>query len=354
MDKALLFACCAAISLTLPLGMWHIAPMLASAIVVGLLSYFEGPMFRMAVGAVYLVSCMLYQPLCAFLPVIIYSAYDSGRKLLLLTAVIPLMIAGDLAGTSRLMVVFLGALALVLKNRTTSFAKLRAHYISLLDTTRDMSREIQSQNKLLLEQQNDDIILARLGERTRIARDIHDHVGHRLSSALLQVGAMLTAGPEHRSLTTLRETLSLAMDDIRCSVHSLYDSSIDLVAQMEHLAASLTCCRVEQTIYLEADPGLQIKHAFISAVKEAFANVAKHSDATLVRLTITEHKSFYQLVVSDNGSTSCVDYASGLGLKNIAERIEALRGQFLVRTRNGFEIFITVPKEATNETPPRR
>jgi len=354
MDKALLFACCAALSLTQPLGIWHIAPILASAIAVGVCSYFERPKFRLATGAVYLVVCIFYQPLCAFLPVMIYSVYEREHKGLTLVALVPLMLAGGLAGPLRFMVVVLAAVALVLKHRAASLAELSEQYLSLLDTTRAMSREIQSQNKLLLERQNDEIMLARLGERTRIARDIHDHVGHRISSAILQIGAMLTAGPEPRALNALKETLNLAMDDIRVSVHGIYESSIDLVAQMEHLAASLTCCRVEQTIYLETDPGLQVKHAFISAVKEAFANVAKHSDATLVRLTITEHKSFYQLVVSDNGNAPSTNYASGLGLKSIAERIEALRGQFLIKTRNGFEIFITVPKGAADETSPRR
>jgi signal transduction histidine kinase len=209
-----------------------------------------------------------------------------------------------------------------------------------------MAAEIKTQNKLLMEKQDNEIRLARLSERNRIAREIHDHVGHRLSSAFLQIGAMLTKNPGQAKLIALKETLSLAMDNIRSSVHNLYESSLDLGGQIEQLAAGLTCCRVELKIHMQTDPEIKVKYTFVAAVKEAFANIARHSGATLAHLTLTEHPAFYQLVISDNGHAATADFAKGIGLKSIAERVEALNGHFLVRTHSGFEIFITIPKEA--------
>ena len=92
----------------------------------------------------------------------------------------------------------------------------------------------------------------------------------------------------------------------------------------------------------------------LSAVKEAFTNIPRHSDATLARLTLIEHPGFYQMIISDNGSAALADFEKGLGLRSIAERIEALKGHFLIRTLSGFEIFITIPKEAVHETAARR
>jgi len=353
-DKAVFFFYCTVISLTQPLGVWHIVPILAGAIAVGLFTYFEALKFRLAIGAVFLLTCLFHQPLCPFIPVMVYSAYEPERKFLTSTALVPLLAAGDLAWPLRPAIAILAVIAIILKHRTTRFSKLRGHYLSLLDTSREMAATINEQNRLLTEKQDDEIRLARLSERNRIAREIHDHVGHRLSSAFLQIGAMLTKSPGQPQLTALKETLSLAMDNIRSSVHNLYESSLDLGGQIEQLAAGLTCCRVELNIHMQTDPEIKVKYAFVAAVKEAFANIAKHSGATIVRLTLTEHPAFYQLVISDNGGAVFADLEKGIGLKSIAERIEALKGHFLIRTLSGFEIFITIPKEGARETAARR
>ncbi|MBT9173259.1 MAG: Sensor histidine kinase DesK [Syntrophomonadaceae bacterium] len=329
-DKAVFFICCTAISLAQPLGVWHIVPVLAGAIAVGLFTYFEALKFRFAVGAAFLIACVFHQPLFPFIPVMVYAAYEPERKFLAPAALLPLAAAGDLAWPLRPAIAILSVIALVQKHRTSRFLKLRGHYLSLLDTTREMAAEIKKQNKLLSEKQDDEIRMARLNERNRIAREIHDHVGHRLSSAFLQIGALLTHSPGQPQLTALKETLNLAMDNIRSSVHNLYESSIDLVEQIEQLAAGLTCCRVELKIHMQSEPDIKVKYALISAVKEAFANIAKHSDASLVRLTLTEHPAFYQLVISDNGRAASADFTKGIGLKSIAERVEALSGHLAI------------------------
>ncbi len=347
--KLTLYTCCALLSLTQPLGAWHVVPLLASAVGVGLLTFYADSRRQLVVAGVFFAACVLYWPLCAFIPAVIYETYSKQRRFIILGALVPLPAASSLGYMFLLSVAILAGLAVLLKHRTLSFAELRAHYLSLLDTTRAMTEEIRQQHKLLLERQDDEIRLARLSERNRIAREIHDHVGHRLASAVLQLGAMLTLQPEQRGLMALKDTLSAAMDDIRSSVHNLYESSIDLTEHLAQAAGSLTSCRVQHSIHLESEPSMAVKYAFIAAAKEACANIAKHSDATLVRITLTEHTSFYQLIIADNGSAPSADYGKGIGLKSIAARIEALSGQFLVRTNHGFEIFITVPKEAAGE-----
>lgn len=347
--KLTLYTCCALLSLTQPLGGWHVVPLQVSAVAVGLLTFYADSRRQLVVAGVFMVACVLYWPLCAFIPAIIYDTYTKEGRFIILGALVPLLAASTFSHFFLINVVILAAIAVLLKHRTLSFAELRAHYLSLLDTTRAMAAEIKQQHKLLLERQDDEIRLARLGERNRIAREIHDHVGHRLASAVLQVGAMLTLKPEQHSLVTLKDTLSAAMDDIRSSVHNLYESSVDLTEHLAQAAASLAFCRVQHSIYLESEPSVAMKYAFIAAAKEACSNIAKHSDATLVRLALTEHTSFYQLIIADNGSSPSADHGKGIGLKSIAARIEALNGQFLVRTNHGFEIFITVPKEAAGE-----
>ncbi|MBS3985481.1 MAG: hypothetical protein KGZ66_07735 [Selenomonadales bacterium] len=347
--RLVLFLCCALIGLTQPQGIWHIVPMLISATTVGLLVFYSDTRAQFLVAGLFFVGCVLYLPLCSYIPAVIYEVYTKERRLLPLVALVPFAAAAPLGYSFLQNVGMVSALATILKHRTLSFASLRAHYLSLLDTTRAMAAEIKQQNKLVLERQDDAVRIARLSERNRIAREIHDHVGHRLASAVLQIGAMLTLQPEQKSLETLKVTLASAMDDIRTSVHDLHESSIDFLDHLEQAAAGLSCCQVQRSIYLQSEPRLEIKYAFIAVVKEAFANVSKHSDATVVRLALTEHTTFYQLIVADNGSRPSADYSKGMGLRSIAARIESLNGQFLVRTTQGFEIFITVPKEGNRE-----
>ena len=57
-----------------------------------------------------------------------------------------------------------------------------------------------------------------------------------------------------------------------------------------------------------------------------------------------EQPALYQLVIADNGSRITLQ-KGGIGLSNMAERVETLGGQLRLHTEQGFEIFITIPKE---------
>ena len=95
-----------------------------------------------------------------------------------------------------------------------------------------------------------------------------------------------------------------------------------------------------------------MKYCFLAIVKEALANVVRHSNATRVTLYFCEHPGFYQMLVEDNGTQIAVDESrieretvGGIGLSNMRERVEALGGTISFRTEKGFAIHISVPKE---------
>ena len=106
---------------------------------------------------------------------------------------------------------------------------------NVLHRTRDDSIELESmlreQNKRLLSDQDREVHLATLAERNRIARDIHDNVGHLLSRAILLLGAISTINKDKTlapQLELLSDTLDESMAKMRSSVHDLHDDSIDL------------------------------------------------------------------------------------------------------------------------------
>ena len=88
----------------------------------------------------------------------------------------------------------------------------------------------------------------------------------------------------------------------------------------------------------------EVKYSFISITKEALSNIIKHSNATHVTIIMREHPALYQLLIEDNG-TALSPSGTGIGLVNMKDRIQSLKGNIQIQTDKGFKIFITIPKE---------
>jgi len=96
---------------------------------------------------------------------------------------------------------------------------------------------------------------------------------------------------------------------------------------------------------MKGNPDKKLKYAFISIVKEALSNIMKHSNASRAYITFREHPALYQLIISDNGTVKNYDMENGIGLKNITNRVDSFHGNMNVSIKNGFELFISIPKE---------
>lgn len=354
-DKVVLFLCCLTIYLLEPsLGM-DVVPVLFAVICSCLLSYLSEMLHWLAAVLLYFAAAVFLPGAALFLPLIAYDCLMSKKQWVCLLAAIPLgmtLPAMELSNVIYLLILM--ALSLLIKFRTKESERLRGEYNQLRDTTREMALRLKQQNADLMARQDDEIKVATLNERNRIAREIHDNVGHQLSRALLQIGALLAVkksrGDEEEAepIRELKETLSQAMDSIRSSVHNLYDESVDLEAQFSALAGSFAFCPLDYEYDIRTSPGSRLKYAFIAIAKEGLSNIVKHSNATKVRMLLREHPAFYQLIIADNGEVSDYDADKGIGLKNIAGRVEAFRGHFHISLKNGFELFISIPKEDTN------
>jgi signal transduction histidine kinase len=197
-----------------------------------------------------------------------------------------------------------------------------------------------------MEKQDYEIRLATLDERNRIARDIHDSVGHVLSNAILQTGALIaTTGDaaEKERLGILKDTLVSGMDSVRTSVHGLYEESVDLYAEVKRLTDGFDFCLITLEFDMDSNPDKKVKYAMLSVIKEALSNVIRHSDATEVRIRLLEHPALYQLVVRDNGTPKTIT-GDGIGLKNIAQRVESVGGRVNISDDSGFTVFVSIPK----------
>ena len=233
--------------------------------------------------------------------------------------------------------------------------------------TRDDSKErnllLHEKNRSLIEKQDYEIYTATLQERNRIAREIHDNVGHLLSRSILMVGAIKIVNEDEKlspSIEQLEESLNTAMTSVRESVHDLHDDSVNLKEVTEELVGEFTFCPVDLSYDMGYDVPREIKYGFIAIVKEALHNIVRHSDASKVKIVMREHPALYQLIVEDNGTVKepiqsggvkavSREYQSGqgMGLRNMSDRVRMLGGMMQIVRKEGFRIFITIPKEVS-------
>jgi signal transduction histidine kinase len=233
-----------------------------------------------------------------------------------------------------------------MKHRSFLLEKTKSKYNALRDTTKEFSLQLENKNKELMEKQDYEINLATLNERNRIARDIHDSVGHILSNAILQTGALMATCRDEvmkERLTVLKDTLSSGMDSVRSSVHDLYEESIDLYTETKRLCDGFDFCEIALDYDMDSNPDKKVKYTMLSVVREALSNIIRHSDATQVRITLREHPALYQLIVRDNGTKKAPD-GDGIGLKNIAQRVESVGGLVNIGYDKGFTVFVSIPK----------
>lgn len=351
LDKIVLYVMCIAIYLMNVKGYYAVVPMLAVVVFAALGACINEPYFKIGLFVGFAILCLLFPQFTLFLPVMAYDIPIKYWRWSLLS-LIPVLVSltGNHIATGLLLSVLL-ALGAVIKYRTYTLEKTMSEYIDLCDTTKELSMHLSEKNKELLEKQDYETRVATLNERNRIARDIHDSVGHILSSAILQTGALMAICGDSelkKKLKTVKETLSQGMDNIRKSVHELYDESIDLNTEIIKLIKKFKFCPVALEYNVDSEPGRKLKYAFLAVISEALSNVAKHSNANAVNIALNEHPVMFQLVIKDNGTEKDVSDGSGIGLANIKNRIADLGGILNIDSENGFKIFITVPKECSH------
>ncbi|MDP4147353.1 MAG: histidine kinase, partial [Bacillota bacterium] len=329
-DKIVIFICITGIYLLESAhGLW-ILPVILALTLSSLNSYIEKSAFKVITFIVYSIICILFNSFLLFLPLIIYDVISNKIRLLYFLVLIPVL--GNMEYLSpRIIFITLSftALVVLLKLRTLSNTKLKEEYIKFRDKASEVSMLLEEQNAALIANQDHEINAATLSERNRIAREIHDNLGHILSRSLLQIGAMIVINKDpnlKEGLNSMKETLSQGMDSVRKSVHDLHDKSIDLYSQIDTLVKEFSFCPIKLDYDISENLDKRLKYSFISIVKESLSNIIKHSNATEVSIHIREHPGFYQLIIQDNGEVKNYNPDKGIGIRNIQDRVAAFKG----------------------------
>lgn len=369
-DQTVLLIYCMVILLFVPLNTAFVGAAL-TAVIYGSAGFFLNTKREHLILTVICLAAALFCPeILFFMPAVIYSVLEWEQY----PAAVVLAGAALLCwGGQDIRVLWYlipgGLLGALLQYKEKSYEQLEQKLRRTRDDSTELNILLKDKNQNLLKQQDYEIYTATLKERNRIAREIHDNVGHMLSRSILMVGAMKAINQEQKikaPLEQLEDTLNAAMTNVRESVHDLHDESVNLKETVKGLAEEFEFCPVELTYDCGYEIPKNVKYSFITIIKEALNNVMKHSDAAKVQILLREHPGIYQLVIEDNGRCASdggnlqespevlqegseMGASRGMGIRNMQERVSAMGGTFQVKRTNGFRIYITVPKENEGE-----
>ena len=272
-----------------------------------------------------------------------------------------LLLAGTAGIAFRHWSVFLIIAAAILAMKTTYMNAQKTFLTDKFDDVRYDAQKSMQLKKEISQNMDMQVRNATLAERNRIAREIHDNVGHQLTRAVVQLQAISVINKDEKTkpyLESVSSTVNEAMTNIRRSVHELHDDSIDLSIGI-HEIASVIKDRFDVTVSTSIESPIpnNVKTAILGIVKEGVTNIAKHSNGKKVRLEVVENVTFWRVLVSDDGKSDLVDYSRpsdfaalegehGIGLYNINSRAVSVGGRTSIQGgKNGFHITVTIPRK---------
>ncbi len=189
--------------------------------------------------------------------------------------------------------------------------------------------------------------LAKLAERERIARDLHDVLGHTLSLITLKAelaGELLTQAPDiaraRQEIADIESTSRSALADVRKTIRDYRTETlqmeIDRVASMLRTAGIAMSCE-RQAVPLD-NGGERVLGL---ALREAVTNVVRHSNARNCRIRIQRIQHACVLEVQDDGLGG--QHPEGQGLRGMRERIEGIGGSLSLDHTRGTRLTVQVP-----------
>lgn len=374
-DKSIVLACCIAAAMGLAVDARLVAAFCLGVIATSLAEVAQGNRARRASEAasyVHIIAAVFIPPFVPFAPLALYDIARRVRRehawvALGIGSVFALALVVDLrtdALTARtlLLTAILSVAATLLSLRTAQLEREQQRMRRTRDELQERALALEARNRDLADRQDYEVELATLAERARIAREIHDNVGHQLTRASLQAEALRVVHADEPGVAAdfanVKRTVDEALQLVRTSVHALNDNAVDLSVQLERIvegARSDSGPQIELEFLAEHAPA-NVANCFAAVLREALSNTMRHACAQTVTIRCMEHPSFYQLVVTDDGAggvqASGRGAAEGMGLASMRERIEALGGTFTAGPRasaGGWRVFATVPKQQGDE-----
>jgi signal transduction histidine kinase len=196
--------------------------------------------------------------------------------------------------------------------------------------------------------------LATTKERNRVARELHDSLGHYLTVLHVQLSAaesQFELDPERaqHALTTARRIAHEMLEDVRTSVAQLRTSPLDqrpLPSVLSDLVNEVTASGMSASLSLRGTPRRLpplVELTLFRTAQETLTNAQRHSGAREVTVDLAYQNGSVTLSVSDDGRGSIAVPTDGFGLMGLRERARLVGGDFAVEPNPGFTVTLRVP-----------
>ena len=255
-----------------------------------------------------------------------------------------------------------GVLVAVKRGLSSVNVVLFALYLVTLVQNKHQEKErIQSLNEQL-ESANEQLRIyaaeaertAEMRERNRLAREIHDTLGHTLTGLAAGMDAcmvLIEVAPQkaREQLEKLRDVAKHGLKDVRRSVKKLRPDDLERLPLREALThmvkeyAGTTSMEVELSIEGWPEAIRQdVEEVIYRIVQEGLTNANRHGHATKAAVTFRLDEGKLKIKIVDNGQ-GCQETVPGFGLRHMRERLDLLHGSLACRSENGFILEAVIP-----------
>jgi two-component system sensor histidine kinase DesK len=194
--------------------------------------------------------------------------------------------------------------------------------------------------------------LAKLAERERIARDLHDVLGHTLSVVVLKselAGKLMDRDPARarHEIGEVEHIARKALTEVRQAISGYRSEGL----AAEILRAQKTLDAAGVTLEFDTKPPqlAPAEETVLSLiVREAVTNIVRHAQASHCRLEFAEKAGGTALVVEDDGRGGIRE--EGNGLRGMRERVESMGGRLLIESAQGTRLLIEIPPQIVGES----
>lgn len=209
-------------------------------------------------------------------------------------------------------------------------------------------RLLQSKEHLLRKQEEVEH-LAALAERERIARDMHDLLGHNLSVITLKAELarkLFDRDSEacKQEIIDIERTARQALAEVRHAISGYRETG--LVYEIQNARQVMEAAQVVMETEIESFPmPPAVENIFALTLREAMTNIIRHAHASQCKVSLRQQDTQSVLHISDNGVAAQKEIRKGSGLTGMSERASALGGSLTIHTDQGMHLILSLPAE---------
>ena len=198
--------------------------------------------------------------------------------------------------------------------------------------------------------------MARIKERNRLAREIHDTIGHTLTGIATGLEACIELSEKNMERTRVQiikiaELARSGLVEVRRSVSQLRPDALErfsLIPAIQKLSQDINeCTRTTVTVGIQGEVPIlsgDEEETIYRIVQEGITNAVRHGNAQIIKIILQFEKKELGIDIIDDGN-GCMDINHGFGLRNIRERVQMLGGkvEFISNRGGGFAIKVNLP-----------